>query len=158
MPKRVYRTSRGATVDMSTMLTKNENVPAIGNMRVNARGDEILPDGTVTKTRNQIMQEYHNLSTMVPQDGAIPEGGGSVANQIEEDDWQDWEPIPQPVKQSEPEPQPEGTNIGRMVEEMAKQESAPTGGLAAAVKQQQTVTSTAQTPTTDKNTDGVRRI
>jgi len=151
MPKRVYRTSRGATVDMSTMLTKNETVPAIGNMRVNARGDEIMPDGTITKSRNQIMQEYHNLSTMVPQDGAIPEGGSSVANQIEEDDWQDWEPIPQPVK--------EPTNVGRMVEEQAlQQQEEPSGGLAAAVKQQQTVTSTAQTPTTDKDTDGVRRI
>jgi len=151
MPKRVYRTSRGATVDMSTMLTKNETVPAIGNMRVNARGDEIMPDGTITKSRNQIMQEYHNLSTMVPQDGAIPEGGSSVVNQIEEDDWQDWEPMPQPVK--------EPTNVGRMVEEQAlQQQEEPSGGLAAAVKQQQTVTSTAQTPTTDKDTDGVRRI
>tara|TARA_Y100000389_G_scaffold198146_1_gene234109 strand:- start:719 stop:1174 length:456 start_codon:yes stop_codon:yes gene_type:complete len=151
MPKRVYRTSRGATVDMSTMLTKNETVPAVGNMRVNARGDEIMPDGTITKSRNQLMQEYHNLSTMVPQDGAIPEGGGSVANQIEEDDWQDWEPTPQPVK--------EPTNVGRMVEEQASQkQEEPSGGLAAAVKQQQTVTSTAKTPTSDKDADGVRRI
>lgn len=154
MPKRVYRTSRGATVDMSTMLTKNETVPAIGNMRVNARGDEILSDGTITKTRNQIMQEYHNLSTMVPQDGAIPEGGSS-ANQIQEDDWQDWEPVPQPAKE---EPKVEGTNVGRMIEEQAAQESTPSGGLAAAVKQQQTVSSTAQTPTSTKDADGVRRI
>lgn len=151
MPKRVYRTSRGATVDMSTMLTQNETVPAVGNMRVNARGDEIASDGTITKTRNQIMQEYHNLNTMVPQDGAIPEGTDSVVNQIQEDDWQDWEPAPQPVK--------EPTNVGRMVEEQAQQtEATPTGGLAAAVKQQQTVSSSAQTPTSDKDTDGVRRI
>ena len=151
MPKRVYRTSRGATVDMSTMLTQNETVPAVGNMRVNARGDEIASDGTITKTRNQIMQEYHNLNTMVPQDGAIPEGTDSVINQIQEDDWQDWEPAPQPTK--------EPVNVGKMVEEQTQQtESTPTGGLAAAVKQQQTVTSTAQTPTTDKDTDGVRRI
>jgi len=145
MPKRVYRTSRGATVDMSTMLTKNETVPAVGNMRVNARGDEITADGTITKTRNQIMQEYHNLSTMVPQDGAIPESSDMPANSIEEDEWQDWEPAPQPVKES--------TNVGRMVEEQT-----PSGGLAAAVKQQQTVTSTAQTPVSEKDTDGVRRI
>ena len=99
MPKRVYRTSRGAIVDMSTMLTQNETVPAIGNMRVNARGDEISPDGTITKSRNQIMQEYHNLSTMIPQDGAIPESSDLTANSIQEDDWQDWEPAPQPTKQ-----------------------------------------------------------
>ena len=151
MPKRVYRTSRGATVDMSTMLTKNETVPAVGNMRVNARGDEITADGTITKTRNQIMQDYHNLSTMVPQDGEIPESSGMPANSIEEDEWQDWEPTPQPGKQP--------TNVGRMVEEQAQsEEQTPTGGLAAAVKQQQTVTSTAQTPVSEKDTDGVRRI
>ena len=150
MPKRVYRTSRGATVDMSTMLTQNETVPAIGNMRVNARGDEIAPDGTITKSRNQIMQEYHNLSTMVPQDGAIPESSDLSANSIQEDDWQDWEPAPQPTK--------EPVNVGKMVEEQKQAESTPTGGLAAAVKQQQTVTSTAQTPTKDTDTEGVRRI
>ena len=151
MPKRVYRTSRGATVDMRTMLTKNETVPAVGNMRVNARGDEITADGTITKTRNQIMQEYHNLSTMVPQDGAIPASSDMPANSIEEDEWQDWEPAPQPVK--------EPTNVGRMVEEQAlQQKEEPSGGLAAAVKQQQTVTSTAKTPTSEKDADGVRRI
>jgi hypothetical protein len=151
MPKRVYRTSRGATVDMSTMLTKNETVPAVGNMRVNARGDEITADGTITKTRNQIMQEYHNLSTMVPQDGAIPESSDMPANSIEEDEWQDWEPTPQPVK--------EPTNVGRMVEEQAQpEEQTPTGGLAAAVKQQQTVSTSAQVPVSEKDKDGVRRI
>ena len=152
-PKRgkTYRTSSGKQVDFGALLLNNETVPALGNMNVNARGDEIDPAGNITKSREQVMREYNELNTMVPQDGAIPEGGGSVANQIEEDDWQDWEPTPQPVK--------EPTNVGRMVEEQASQkQEEPSGGLAAAVKQQQTVTSTAKTPTSDKDADGVRRI
>ena len=151
MPKRVYRTARGATVDMSTMLTKNETVPAIGNMRVNARGDEITSDGTITKTRNQIMQEYHNLSTMIPQDGAIPEGGS--ANQIQEDDWQDWEPavkVQEPVK-----------TVAETVEETSQEETkTPTGGLAAAVAAAKKVEQTVQPAkgTEEQETEGVRRI
>lgn len=87
-----YRTSRGQVVDYGAMLNNNERVPAIGNMNVNARGDEIAPDGTIIKTRDQIMREYHNLSTMVPSDGDIPES----SNQAVEDDWEDWEPVSEP--------------------------------------------------------------
>lgn len=152
MSKKMYRTARGANVDMTTMLTKNETVPAVGNMRVNARGDEIAADGTVTKTRNQIMQEYHRLSTMVPEDGAIPESSDAGVNNAIEDDWQDWEPTPQSVK--------EPTNVGRMVEEQTAQQQEPSGDLAASVKQAQTVGTTAQqsSATEQKTTEGVRRI
>lgn len=148
----MYRTARGANVDMTTMLTKNETVPAIGNMRVNARGDEIAPDGSITKTRNQLMKEYHRLSTMVPEDGAIPESSDAGVNSAVEDDWQDWEPTPQPVK--------EPTNVGRMVEEQTQGDSTPSGDLAASVKQAQTVGSTAQqsSATEQKTKEGVRRI
>lgn len=83
-----YRTARGVTVDMGAMLSNNERVPALGNMNVNARGDEILSDGTIVKSRDQIMREYHNLSTMVPEDSGIPES----SNQAVEDDWEDWDP------------------------------------------------------------------
>ena len=161
MAGRVYRTARGESVDMTTMLTNNETVPAVGNMRVNARGDEIASDGTITKTRNQIMQEYHNLSTMVPQDGDIPEGTHAPANQIVEDDWEDWEPQVQPEPEAQPkaEPAKEGTNVGRAIEAQAEaQPEQPSGGLAAAVKAQQTVESAAIQPVTDKSKDGVRRI
>ena len=61
---------------------------AIGNMNVNARGDEIDPAGNITKTREQIMREYNELNTMVPTDDSIPEGTGITAD----DDWKDWEP------------------------------------------------------------------
>lgn len=97
-PGRTYRTSSGKTVDFGALLLANETAPAIGNMNVNARGDEIDPAGNITKTREQIMREYNELNTMVPTDDTIPEGTGITAD----DDWQDWEP-PKTVK---PEPAP----------------------------------------------------
>ncbi|MFY8211280.1 MAG: hypothetical protein ACOVLB_01230 [Candidatus Nanopelagicus sp.] len=42
-----YRTAMGKTVDMSTLASKNENVRAVGNMKVNARGDSIDIHGKV---------------------------------------------------------------------------------------------------------------
>ena len=84
MAKRKYRSAQGKMVDMNALIANNETVPSIGNMAVNARGDEILSDGTIIKTREEIMKEYHNLSTMVPEDGPIPESVADAA-QIDAD-------------------------------------------------------------------------
>lgn len=42
-----YRTAMGKTVDMSALAAKNEKVRAVGNMKVNARGDTIDPTGKI---------------------------------------------------------------------------------------------------------------
>jgi len=103
-PGRTYRTSSGKSVDFGALLLANETAPAIGNMNVNARGDEIDPAGNITKSREDIMREYNELNTMIPSDDSIPEGTGISAD----DDWQDWQP-PKPVekeveKEAEPAP------------------------------------------------------
>ena len=84
MAKRKYRSAQGKMVDMNALIANNETVTSIGNMAVNARGDEILSDGTIIKTREEIMKEYHNLSTMIPEDGPIPESVSDAA-QIDAD-------------------------------------------------------------------------
>jgi hypothetical protein len=89
--KSVYRTSQGQSVDFGAMLAQNETVPALGNMNVNARGDEIASDGSIVKSREDVMKEYNKLNTMIPTDDGIPEGT-AVNNNIIEDDWNDWEP------------------------------------------------------------------
>lgn len=37
----VYRTAQGKQLDMSALVAKNEKTRAVGNMKVNARGDTI---------------------------------------------------------------------------------------------------------------------
>ena len=54
-----YRSALGKPVDMAQLAAKNENVRAVGNMSVNARGDEIAPDGSIVKSRNQKMREHY---------------------------------------------------------------------------------------------------
>ena len=78
MAKKTYRTANGRMVDFGALLSQNENVPALGNMNVNARGDEITPDGNIVKTREDVMREYHAMNTMIPQDGSIPESAESI--------------------------------------------------------------------------------
>ena len=57
--KRVYRTALGRSVDMDTIRLANEEILAVGNMSVNARGDEIGPGGEIVRSRNQVMAEYY---------------------------------------------------------------------------------------------------
>lgn len=63
---RIYKTAMGKPVDMDLVRLSNENVIALGNMKVNARGDELGPGGKVIKTRAEIMQDYHKLRNVSP--------------------------------------------------------------------------------------------
>lgn len=58
-----YKTAMGKAVDIDSLRVANENVIAVGNMRTNARGDELGAGGKILKTRTQLMQEYHKLNT-----------------------------------------------------------------------------------------------
>lgn len=55
----VYRTMQGKVIDIEKLMRENELMPAVGNMRVNARGDEIGPGGKIIRTREQIAAEYY---------------------------------------------------------------------------------------------------
>jgi hypothetical protein len=44
---------------MEQLNLKNEALPAVGNMKVNARGDQLGPGGKVVKTREQILSDYY---------------------------------------------------------------------------------------------------
>lgn len=61
--KKVYKTALGKGVDMDQLRLTNENVIAVGNMKVNARGDELGPGGEVLKSRNEVMNDYYRLNT-----------------------------------------------------------------------------------------------
>lgn len=44
---RTYRTAQGKHLDMAALIAKNERTRAVGNMKVNARGDTIDSQGRV---------------------------------------------------------------------------------------------------------------
>jgi hypothetical protein len=54
-----YRTALGKVVDMSILSAKNEKTRAVGNMRVNARGDTIDANGNIIKpATNKVNEAY----------------------------------------------------------------------------------------------------
>jgi len=59
MSNKTYRTALGKQVDMGALLLKNENVRAVGNMGVNAKGDVInKKNETVSSKSQQVNQQY----------------------------------------------------------------------------------------------------
>jgi hypothetical protein len=58
-PKRVYRSANGKIVDIDLLRQRNELTPAVGNARVNARGDELGPGGKIVRKREEILKDFY---------------------------------------------------------------------------------------------------
>ena len=66
-----YRTMQGREVDMEKLMRQNELVPAVGNMKTNARGDQLGAGGKIIKKREEIVAEYYEANPKaVPRKGA----------------------------------------------------------------------------------------
>jgi hypothetical protein len=57
MTKEVYKSARGKPVDMGALRLKNEKERAVGNMKVNARGDAVNEQNQPVQSRPQ---QVHN--------------------------------------------------------------------------------------------------
>lgn len=61
--KKIYRSMQGKEIDIDKLRIRNETTLAVGNARVNARGDEIGPGGKIIKKREEIVTEYYTGKT-----------------------------------------------------------------------------------------------
>jgi hypothetical protein len=59
MAKKEYVSMRGKVVDIELLKKMNELVPAVGNAKVNARGDELGPGGKIIRKREDIIKDYY---------------------------------------------------------------------------------------------------
>jgi len=93
--RKQYRTMQGKIVDLEKLAAKNELVPAIGNIPVNARGDELGPGGRIIRKREDIVNEYYERNTnFTPIDNRIRKPAEvPVSRQIDET-------VPTPVTQN----------------------------------------------------------
>ena len=57
--KKMYRTMQGRMVDIEKLRAANENVQAVGNMNVNARGDVLGPSGQIVTKKETIIKKYY---------------------------------------------------------------------------------------------------
>jgi hypothetical protein len=68
MTKDIHRSANGKQVDMGSLRLRNENVRAVGNMKVNARGDLVDDKNQVITPKNQQVNQNYNNQTKRPQD------------------------------------------------------------------------------------------
>ena len=53
-----HTTARGDPIDIGALISQNADAPALGNARMNARGDILGDKGIVLKTQEQIEAEW----------------------------------------------------------------------------------------------------
>jgi hypothetical protein len=76
---KVVRTMQGKEIDMEKLQMANELTPAVGNVKVNARGDELGPGGKIIKTREEIMKDFYdkrNKNAVQPDNKMVPDNDG----------------------------------------------------------------------------------
>lgn len=60
---RIYKTAKGKVVDMDKIKLANETTTAVGNMRINARGDLLGSGAQVAVGRNQLMDQVYAVAS-----------------------------------------------------------------------------------------------
>lgn len=63
MTQNVYRSANGKTVDMGKLVLQNEQERAVGNMKVNARGDLLDDHNRIISTKPEQVQRQYNKQT-----------------------------------------------------------------------------------------------
>lgn len=63
MTQKIYKSANGKTVDMGRLMLQNENVRAVGNMKVNARGDQIDDNNRVIVSKPEQVQRQYQRQT-----------------------------------------------------------------------------------------------
>jgi len=103
--RKTYRSMQGRVVDLDMLIKRNELTPAVGNARVNARGDELGPGGKIIRKREDVVRDYYSAgSEPVQHEKSV--GQPEELTQAEQEELMafDEEVIPKKPKVSIPEP------------------------------------------------------
>jgi hypothetical protein len=80
-----FNTAMGRIVDMSALATQNEKVRAVGNMRVNARGDVLDSNNRVIQDAQTRVNDNYN-QTVVAAPRPVGDARPVIRNQFDERD------------------------------------------------------------------------
>jgi len=137
MTSRTYRTAQGKTVDLGQLILQNENVRAVGNMNVNARGDRLDSSNRVIDSKNQQVQRQHQRQIATNVSDQTVHTSNVHARQAKkavEEDTVDFES----ADTTRVDTAPDDTTVGSA--DATPVNTAPTGGgLAAAIARSRTV-------------------
>ena len=77
MTTKQYRTAMGKTVDMGALILQNEQVRAVGNMSVNARGDQLNGSNQVIDQKTRQVSRQYQKQINKPSGTHIPNAENS---------------------------------------------------------------------------------
>lgn len=61
--RKTHRSMQGKEIDIDKLRIRNETTLAVGNAKMNARGDELGPNGKIIRKREEASTEYHTDKT-----------------------------------------------------------------------------------------------
>lgn len=99
--RRTYRSAQGKQIDLDLLISRNELTPAVGNAKVNARGDELGPGGKIIRKKEDMMREYYESSPGMANEKVVRKAPAvaeettppkeTVQKQVEEPVMEEWE-------------------------------------------------------------------
>ena len=92
--RKTYKTLTGKLVDMDLLRQRNELTPAVGNVKVNARGDELGRGGKIVRSREEVLKDYYDKQKSIPDEVVLKDEPEFV------------ERTPAPVVEAKPKPTP----------------------------------------------------
>jgi hypothetical protein len=101
--RKIYRTARGKQVDLDLLISRNELTPAVGNAKVNARGDELGPGGKIIRKREDVLKDYYNAQPGMRSEVVVKE---TPLTQSEAEEFEEFDAEPVVEK---PAPKPKAT-------------------------------------------------
>jgi hypothetical protein len=148
MTRKTYRTAQGKQIDLGALQLRNENIRAVGNMNVNARGDLIDSWNQPIKTRNQTVgKTYENQVSRIRDENILQDPVLSAGKKVDVDQT---EIIAKP---------PEDFDDDFQRPDAPDEQNQDSSGLAAAIaRARQIRQETIQTSGSGRNRPGVKRI
>lgn len=65
MTRQIYKTAQGKNIDMGALKLRNETERAVGNLKINARGDVIDESNkTISSRHDQVSRQYAKQSNI----------------------------------------------------------------------------------------------
>ena len=78
-----YRSAQGRVIDMASMAIKNEKVRAVGNMKVNARGDALDQNNNIIQPATVRVAENYNQTVNADAPRPAIQTTATVRNNID---------------------------------------------------------------------------
>jgi hypothetical protein len=157
MTRKVYKSAMGKPIDMGALMLQNEQIRAVGNMNINARGDVLDSQNRVIEPRNKTAQrQYRRQSSNTAPIPTTQNSKEAKNNQVESQTQDTFDDLPTDDIDFD---LPGVTDAPSVSPALDQSSDAPRGGLAAAIARTREVKQELEkTQRQQQQAQGVRKI